>query len=158
MLLALSKAVDAKDHYTNGHSQRVAEYAREIARRMGKNEKQQAEIARQEEMIRRFRQHGTEHLQPVAYNGVTIFACYRDHAPCAEGIAVHNKSLYYLGHYLAFAAVQHGLLFRGKDQNTTTFLYLYYILITAVILAYVYCTVNFRYTAGRPIIYKRVKN
>lgn len=44
VLLALSKAVDAKDHYTNGHSQRVAEYAREIARRMGKTEKQQAEI------------------------------------------------------------------------------------------------------------------
>lgn len=44
VLLALSKAVDAKDHYTNGHSERVAEYAREIARRMGKSEKQQAEI------------------------------------------------------------------------------------------------------------------
>lgn len=32
---ALSGAVDAKDTYTNGHSLRVAEYSREIARRMG---------------------------------------------------------------------------------------------------------------------------
>ncbi|MBR5377358.1 MAG: HD domain-containing protein [Lachnospiraceae bacterium] len=44
VMLALSKAVDAKDHYTNGHSQRVAKYAREIARRMGKSEKEQDEI------------------------------------------------------------------------------------------------------------------
>ena len=36
MMLAFSKAVDAKDHYTNGHSQRVAIYAAEIAKRMGK--------------------------------------------------------------------------------------------------------------------------
>ena len=44
VMLALSKAVDAKDHYTNGHSERVAIYSREIARRMGKNEKEQEEI------------------------------------------------------------------------------------------------------------------
>ena len=44
VMLALSKAVDAKDHYTNGHSERVAEYAREIAKRMGKSEKEQDEI------------------------------------------------------------------------------------------------------------------
>ncbi|MBO4375447.1 MAG: HD-GYP domain-containing protein [Lachnospiraceae bacterium] len=44
VMLALSKAVDAKDHYTNGHSQRVADYAREMARRMGKSEKEQEEI------------------------------------------------------------------------------------------------------------------
>ena len=37
VMMALSKAVDAKDHYTNGHSQRVAQYSREIARRMGKS-------------------------------------------------------------------------------------------------------------------------
>ncbi len=34
-ITALSNAVEAKDRYTNGHSQRVARYAREIARRMG---------------------------------------------------------------------------------------------------------------------------
>ncbi len=44
VMLALSKAVDAKDHYTNGHSARVAGYAREIARRMGKSEEEQDEI------------------------------------------------------------------------------------------------------------------
>ena len=33
MMIALSKTVDAKDHYTNGHSGRVAQYASEIARR-----------------------------------------------------------------------------------------------------------------------------
>lgn len=44
MMLALSKTVDAKDHYTNGHSQRVADYAREIARRMGKNPEEQEKI------------------------------------------------------------------------------------------------------------------
>ena len=42
--MAFSKAVDAKDHYTNGHSERVANYAKEIARRMGKTEKEQEEI------------------------------------------------------------------------------------------------------------------
>ena len=44
MMLALSKAVDAKDHYTNGHSQRVAAYAAEIARRMGKSAQEQEQI------------------------------------------------------------------------------------------------------------------
>ena len=44
VLLAFSKAVDAKDHYTNGHSERVAQYAKEISRRMGKTEKEQDEI------------------------------------------------------------------------------------------------------------------
>ena len=44
MMLALSKTVDAKDHYTNGHSLRVAQYASEIARRMGKNTEEQEKI------------------------------------------------------------------------------------------------------------------
>lgn len=44
MMLALSKTVDAKDHYTNGHSQRVAAYSREIARRMGKSLEEQEAI------------------------------------------------------------------------------------------------------------------
>ena len=43
-MLALAKAVDAKDHYTSGHSFRVAKYAKEIARRMGKTEKEQEDI------------------------------------------------------------------------------------------------------------------
>lgn len=41
---ALSKTVDAKDHYTKGHSARVAKYSAEIARRMGKSSKEQEEI------------------------------------------------------------------------------------------------------------------
>lgn len=44
MMLALSKTVDAKDHYTNGHSERVAKYAKEIARRMGKSPEEQEKI------------------------------------------------------------------------------------------------------------------
>ena len=44
VMMALSKAVDAKDHYTNGHSERVAKYAKEIARRMGMSDKEQDEI------------------------------------------------------------------------------------------------------------------
>lgn len=40
----LSGAIDAKDAYTNGHSTRVAEYSREMARRAGYQEKQQDEI------------------------------------------------------------------------------------------------------------------
>ncbi len=44
VMMALSKAVDAKDHYTNGHSARVAVYSREIARRMGKTEREQEDI------------------------------------------------------------------------------------------------------------------
>ena len=41
---ALSGAIDAKDTYTNGHSTRVAEYAREIARRAGFSEAAQTDI------------------------------------------------------------------------------------------------------------------
>ncbi len=41
---ALAEAIDAKDSYTHGHSSRVAEYAREIARRFGYTEKQQSDI------------------------------------------------------------------------------------------------------------------
>ena len=40
----LAEAIDAKDNYTNGHSGRVAEYAREIARRFGYSRKRQDEI------------------------------------------------------------------------------------------------------------------
>ena len=40
----LSGAIDAKDAYTNGHSTRVAEYSREIARRAGFSEDSQQEI------------------------------------------------------------------------------------------------------------------
>ena len=40
----LADAIDAKDTYTNGHSGRVAKYAREIAARFGYNQKQQDEI------------------------------------------------------------------------------------------------------------------
>lgn len=43
---ALSGAVDAKDRYTSGHSKRVAKYAKEMAARMGKNEREQEEIYR----------------------------------------------------------------------------------------------------------------
>ncbi len=44
VMMALSKAVDAKDHYTNGHSARVAAYAKAIAKHMGKSEKEQEDI------------------------------------------------------------------------------------------------------------------
>ncbi len=40
----LAEAIDAKDTYTNGHSGRVAEYSREIARRYGYSKKHQDEI------------------------------------------------------------------------------------------------------------------
>ena len=43
-MMALAKAVDAKDRYTSGHSVRVAQYSREIARRMGKSEKEQEDL------------------------------------------------------------------------------------------------------------------
>ena len=44
VIVAFVNAIEAKDCYTNGHSMRVAEYAREIARRAGKNEKEQEDI------------------------------------------------------------------------------------------------------------------
>ena len=40
----LAKTIDAKDAYTNGHSERVAEYSREIAKRFGYDEDRQEEI------------------------------------------------------------------------------------------------------------------
>ncbi len=44
IIRALVRTIDAKDRYTNGHSIRVAEYSKEIARRMGKSEKEQQNI------------------------------------------------------------------------------------------------------------------
>ena len=44
VILSLAAAIDAKDIYTNGHSERVAKYSREIARRHGYSEKQQNDI------------------------------------------------------------------------------------------------------------------
>ena len=44
IMQALSSTVDAKDHYTRGHSARVAKYAQEIARRLGKSEQEQEDI------------------------------------------------------------------------------------------------------------------
>lgn len=41
---ALSGAIDAKDAYTNGHSTRVAEYSKEIAKRAGFSERLQNDI------------------------------------------------------------------------------------------------------------------
>ena len=41
IIRALVRTIDAKDHYTNGHSLRVAEYSKEIAKRMKKSEKEQ---------------------------------------------------------------------------------------------------------------------
>ena len=40
----LAEAIDAKDTYTNGHSDRVATYSREIAKRYGYDEKAQDDI------------------------------------------------------------------------------------------------------------------
>ena len=44
MVTALAGTVDAKDSYTNGHSLRVAEYSKEIAKRLGKDENFQRRI------------------------------------------------------------------------------------------------------------------
>lgn len=41
---SLAGAIDAKDTYTNGHSGRVAEYSKEIAKRFGYSEKEQSDI------------------------------------------------------------------------------------------------------------------
>ncbi len=44
VMLSLASAIDAKDTYTRGHSVRVAEYSRELARRMGKTEREIGDI------------------------------------------------------------------------------------------------------------------
>ena len=44
IIRSLVKTIDAKDRYTNGHSIRVAEYSREIAKRMNKSPKDQESI------------------------------------------------------------------------------------------------------------------
>lgn len=43
-ILTLAKTIDAKDRYTNGHSERVAGYSKEIAARMGLSEQEQQDI------------------------------------------------------------------------------------------------------------------
>ena len=48
--------------YTGNYSEFLVKKEERLQAAMREYEKQQAEIARQEEMIRRFRQHGTEHL------------------------------------------------------------------------------------------------
>ena len=44
VIQALAETIDAKDTYTNGHSNRVAEYSKEIAKRYGYSEKQLDDI------------------------------------------------------------------------------------------------------------------
>ena len=44
IVATIAKTIDARDRYTNGHSQRVAKYALELAKRMGKTEAEQREI------------------------------------------------------------------------------------------------------------------
>jgi len=41
---ALARTIDAKDRYTNGHSQRVANYSVELAKRLGKTAEEQSDI------------------------------------------------------------------------------------------------------------------
>ena len=44
VIWTLSGAIDAKDSYTSGHSRRVAEYSKEIAKRLGQSEERQQEV------------------------------------------------------------------------------------------------------------------
>ncbi len=44
VVASLAEAIDAKDTYTNGHSGRVAEYSREIAKRFGYSQSHQNDI------------------------------------------------------------------------------------------------------------------
>lgn len=44
IVTTIAKTIDARDRYTNGHSQRVAKYAMELAKRMGKTEDEQKNI------------------------------------------------------------------------------------------------------------------
>ncbi|MBQ7582122.1 MAG: response regulator, partial [Lachnospiraceae bacterium] len=44
MMLALSKTVDTKDHYTDGHSRRVGAICAEIGRRLGKSAQEQIDL------------------------------------------------------------------------------------------------------------------
>lgn len=46
VILTLAKTIDAKDKYTKGHSERVADYSKEISRRMNFSEQEQQEIYR----------------------------------------------------------------------------------------------------------------
>lgn len=46
VLQMLARTIDAKDKYTRGHSIRVADYSRELAKRMGKSKRDQEKIYR----------------------------------------------------------------------------------------------------------------
>ncbi len=44
IIKTLAGTIDAKDAYTNGHSERVAQYSKKLAKRVGKTEKEQGDI------------------------------------------------------------------------------------------------------------------
>ena len=44
IIKTIVRIIDAMDRYTNGHSQRVANYSREMARRLGKSEEEQKDV------------------------------------------------------------------------------------------------------------------
>ena len=59
-------------------------------------------------------------LETEGYDRVAILAGDGNHALRAESVAIHDKGLDDLGHGFALFAVEHGLLFRCKLQNTTS--------------------------------------
>jgi putative nucleotidyltransferase with HDIG domain len=86
----LAEAIDAKDTYTHGHSSRVAEYSREIARRAGYNEPTQDEIYMMGLLHDIGKVPDDEPELPHAQLGMKLAEKYKEKADICNAIGAHH--------------------------------------------------------------------
>jgi len=106
MMLALSKTVDTKDHYTDGHSRRVGALCAEIGRRLGKNTHEQialyeigllhdiGKIGIHEDIIRKSSSLSKDEFEVVkshVLNGYKILKEITDVPRLCEGARWHHE-------------------------------------------------------------------
>lgn len=106
IIRALAYTIDAKDRYTSGHSQRVADYSLAIAKRMGKSEEEQkviyyagllhdvGKIRVPEEVINKPRKLTEEEFEQIKVHPISGYHILRDiheDARIAYGAKYHHE-------------------------------------------------------------------